>query len=51
MIEKNGKSGKQKIIAAERNIQMKYDINSPIPKSWTDVSLVQFKNDITKKDL
>ena len=47
MIKGIGKVGKWKTIAAEGNMQMKYDTNSPIPKSWNNIALVQFKNEIT----
>ena len=49
MIEEIGNSGKRKIIATEGNREMKYDINSPIPKPWNQLPLVKFKSEICKK--
>ena len=48
-IEGSNNTGKCKTIAAEGNRKTKYDINSPIPKVWNDISLVTFKTYITKK--
>ena len=49
MIEGIRNSGKWKTIATEGNREMKYDINSTIPKSWNHLALVKFKNEICKK--
>ena len=49
MIEGIGNSGKWKTIARADNRDMKYEINSPIPRSWNHLTLVKFKSKICTK--
>ena len=36
-------------IATECNREMKYNINSPIPRSWNHLTLVKFKSEVCNK--
>ena len=49
MIEGIANSGKWKTVSTEGNREMKYDINSPIPKSWNHLILVKFKSEYFNK--